>query len=168
MENAIENKVAKSGLITLSLDEFVQKGERVLFDIKPLLWQELVLKEKDFRKFVAENEWSVYKDQYIALTCTTDAIVPSWAYMLLTVALKPFAKKIVFGTIDDLERELYTESIESLDISNLSDQRVLIKGCGDAPIPEVAFVMLSNKLLPIVKSLMFGEACSNVPLFKRK
>ena len=168
MEETIENKVAKSGLITLSLDEFVQRGERVIFDIAPVLWEGLVLKEKDFRAFVAENNWSKYKDSFVALTCSTDAIVPSWAYLLITVALQPYAKKIVFGSLEDLERELYTDEVNNFDVEKVKDQRVLVKGCGDAPIPDAGFVIVSSKLLPVVKSLMFGEACSNVPLYKRK
>lgn len=168
MEETIENKVSKSGLITLSLADFISKGDRVSFDIQPLLWKGMALKEKDFREFVATHDWTSFSGKNVAIHCSTDAIIPSWAYLLISVALQPYANKIVFGSIADLERELYSDVVNNIDISEYTDKRVLVKGCGNAPIPEVGFMMLSNKLLPVVKSLMFGEACSNVPLYKKK
>lgn len=169
MEDIIVNKVAQSGLITLDLADFYPKGERVLFDIAPLLWEGLVLKEKDFRAFVKENDWSVYEQKFVALYNSADAIVPSWAYMLLTSALTPFAKHIEFGSLETLETVLFNQSItQELNPSQHQDKRVIIKGCGNVPIPNSAYVTASNLLKPYVKSLMFGEACSAVPVYKKK
>lgn len=168
MSDTIENKVANSGLLTISLEDFHQKGERVLFDIKPLLWQELALKEKDFRAFIKQHDWSQYQNKFVAITCSADAIVPTWAFMLIAVALQPYAKKAIFGSLEELERELYIDSINLFDLNTITDKRILVKGCGDINIPNSAFIYVSEKFLPVVKSLMFGEACSNVPLYKRK
>ena len=166
MSEYIENKVANSGLITISLEEFHQKGDRVLFDIKPLLWQELALKEKDFRSFIKQHDWRQYQDNFVAITCSADAIVPTWAYMLVAIALQPYVKKVIFGNLSDLERELYIDAINLFDLNSIANKRVLVKGCGDINIPDSAFVYISQKFVPVVKSLMFGEACSNVPLYK--
>lgn len=164
--NEIVNKVAESGLISIDLEEFYVPGERVLFDIKPLLFQELILKEKDFRDYIKTADWSVYKDKLVALTCSVDAIVPTWAYMLLTLALQPYAKKIVFGNLELLENELFQEKLNSINIEQFKDARVVIKGCGEKPIPVNAYVMLTALLKPYVKSIMYGEPCSTVPLYK--
>ena len=169
MENKkdeIVNKVAESGLISIDLEEFYVPGERVLFDIKPLLFQELILKEKDFRDYIKTNDWSVYKDKLVALTCTADAIVPTWAYMLLTLALQPYAKKIVFGDLQLLENELFQEKLASLKVEQFKDARIVIKGCGEKAIPVNAYVMLTSLLKPHAKSIMYGEPCSTVPLYK--
>jgi hypothetical protein len=166
MENEIVNKVANSGLITIDLEDFFTEGERVLFDIKPLLFQELILKEKDFREYIKTHDWSSYKDKLVALTCSTDAIVPTWAYMLLTLALEPFAKKIVFGNLNDLENILFAEKLSSLNVEQYKDARVVIKGCGDKALPTNAFVQLTSLIKPKVKSIMYGEPCSTVPLYK--
>lgn len=168
MENDIVNKVANSGIITIDPEQFSVPGERVLFDIKPLLFQELILKEKDFREFIKSNDWSVYNDKLVALTCSADAIVPTWAYMLLTLALQPFAKKIIFGNLNELEAILYTEQIAHFDAAKYKDARVVIKGCGEKPLPVNAYVQLTEKLKPFVKSIMYGEPCSTVPLYKAK
>ena len=167
MSEYIENKVANSGLITISLEEFHQKGDRVLFDIKPLLWQELALKEKDFRAFIKQHDWCQYQNNFVAITCSADAIVPTWAYMLVAIALQPHANKVIFGNLSDLERELYIDSINRFDLNWVADKRVLVKGCGDINITDSAFIYISEKFIPVVKSLMFGEACSNVPLYKK-
>lgn len=167
MSEFIENKVANSGLITISLEEFHQKGDRVLFDIKPLLWQELALKEKDFRSFIKQHDWRQYQDNFVAITCSADAIVPTWAYMLVAIALQPYVKKVIFGNLSDLERELYIDAVNLFDLNSITNKRILVKGCGDINIPDSAFVYISQKFVPVVKSLMFGEACSNVPLYKK-
>jgi len=167
MSADIENKVANSGLITISLEDFHQKGDRVLFDIKPLLWQELALKEKDFRGFIKQNDWSQYQNKFLAITCSADAIVPTWAFMLIAIALQPYVKKVIFGNLSDLERELYIDAVNHFDLNSIADKRVLVKGCGDINIPDSAFIYVSEKFIPVVKSLMFGEACSNVPLYKK-
>ncbi len=168
MEGEIVNKVAKSGLITFNLEDYYQKGERVEFDIAPFLWQGLVVKEKDFRAAVKAYNWSQFKDKLVAISCSTDAIIPSWAFMLVSLAIAPFAKKVGLGTLNDLERDLFTASLAKLDISEFTDQRVIIKGCSDFPVPEMAYIAIAQILQPITKSLMFGEACSTVPLFKQK
>lgn len=168
MENEITNKVAGSGIITIDIEEYFTEGERVVFDIKPLLFQELILKEKDFREFIKNNNWNDYKDKIVALTCSADAIVPTWAYMLLTFALEPYAKKIVFGKLNEIESIMFAEKLSKLDISKYKDARIVIKGCGDKPLPINAYVQLSALLKPVAKSIMYGEPCSTVPLFKSK
>ena len=168
MNEEIVNKVAGSGIIQLDLEELVPKGERVLYDIKNNLWQELVLKEEDFRNFIKTNDWSTYEGKYVALNCSVDAIIPTWAYMLLISALKPFAKKVIYGGLDTLNTLLWVEALKQLDIDDYNDKRVVVKGCGTIPVPEAAFAELTNILLPRVKSLMFGEPCSTVPVFKKK
>jgi hypothetical protein len=166
MENEIVNKVANSGLVTIDLSEFKTPGERVLFDIKQLLFHELILKEKDFRDFIKTNDWTAYKDKLVALTCSNDAIVPTWAYMLLSLALEPHAKKIIFGNLQDLENLLFAEKLQSLDPEKFRDARVVIKGCGDDPVPTNAYIQITALLKPVVKTIMYGEPCSTVPLYK--
>ncbi|MFN7912484.1 MAG: DUF2480 family protein [Bacteroidota bacterium] len=168
MDNEIVNKVSTSGIVTINLEDFYIKGERVLFDIKPLLFQELILKEKDFREFIKNNDWSQYQNKFIALTCTADAIVPTWAYMLLTLALQPFAKKVVFGDLQTLDTLLFAEQLEKLNVKDYKDARIVIKGCGDIDLPKNAYVQLTALLQPHAKSIMYGEPCSTVPLYKRK
>jgi hypothetical protein len=167
MENEIVNKVSQSGLITIDLEEFYPAGERVLFDIKELLFQGLILREKDFREFIKNEDWNKYKDKYVALTCSADAIVPTWAYMLLASQLEPIAKKVVFGNLESLETILYTEILSKIDINNYKDARVVIKGCGNLPIPKSAYVQITSLLRPLAKSIMYGEPCSTVPLYKQ-
>ena len=168
MENEIVNKVANSGIITIDLEDFYTTGERVLFDIKPLLFQELILKEKEFRDFIKNNDWSKYQNKLIALTCTADAIVPTWAYMLLTLALQPFAKKVVFGDLQTLETLLFAEQLEKIVVKDYKDARIVIKGCGEIDLPKNAYVQLTALLQPHAKSIMYGEPCSTVPLYKKK
>jgi hypothetical protein len=167
MADEIINKVANSGIITFDLEEYYPKGDRVLFDIKPLLFQELILKEKDFRDYIKDHDWSLYQDKFVAITCSADAIIPTWAFMLVSLALEPYAKKIVFGDILQLETVLFHELISNIDIHEFEDKRVVIKGCGKLPIPMHAYVLLSAKLKPAAKSIMFGEPCSTVPLYKK-
>ena len=166
MEEII-NKVAQSGIVTIDLEEFYDDIPRVEFDIKPLLFQELILKEKDFREYIKAHDWSQYQNKYVALTCTADAIVPTWAYMLLTLSLQPFAKKIFYGNLEVLETILFAEKLNALDISPYKDARIVIKGCGDKPVPIAAYVTLTEKLKSIAKSIMYGEPCSTVPLYKK-
>jgi hypothetical protein len=163
----ITNKVANSGLITIDLGELYPPGERVLFDIKDQLFQELILREKDFREFIKTHDWSQYKDKYVALTCSADAIIPDWSWMLLASALEPFAKKIVFGSIEILETVLFCDILTNFNIEQYKDARIVIKGCGDKPIPKSAYIELTRKLRPIVKSIMYGEPCSTVPVYKQ-
>lgn len=163
----ITNKVANSGLITIDLGEMYPQGERVVIDIRPQLFQELILREKDFREFISTNDWSQYKDKYVALTCIADAIIPDWTWMLLASALEPFAKKMVFGDLEKLETVLFEESLSHFDAEQFRDARVVVKGCGDKPVPKTAYIELVRKLQPVVKSIMYGEPCSTVPVYKR-
>lgn len=167
MTEGIRNKVAESGIITIDLESFIPDGELVLFDLKPLLFHELILREKDLREFIKSHDWSHYKDKFIAVTCLNDAIVPTWAFMLIAIALEPYAKRVIHGNLSDLEEELILEAINSLDLSPFSGARVVIKGCGDKKISVNAFVQLTSRLRPVAKSIMYGEPCSTVPLYKR-
>jgi hypothetical protein len=163
----ILNKVANSGLVTIDLGELYPPGDRVLLDIKDQLFQGLILREKDFREFIKTHDWSQYKDKYVALTCSVDAIIPDWTWMLLASALEPFAKKIIFGTTEVLETVLFEEVLSKFDIEPYRDARVVIKGCGDKPVPKTAYIELTRKLRPVVKSIMYGEPCSTVPVYKQ-
>ncbi len=166
MNNEIINKVASSGLITIDLEEYYPKGERVIFDIKPLLFHELMLKEKDFREFIKNYDWSVFKNKFVVLTCSNDAIVPTWAYMLIVLELQGIAKKTVFGNLNSMEVLLFEDALSKLDLEFYKDKRVVIKGCGNLPISTHAYVRLTELLKPYVKSIMYGEPCSTVPLYK--
>ena len=164
----IVNRVAQSSLVTLDLEEYYPEGERVLLDISPWLFEGIILKEKEFRQQVADHNWPAYKDSYVAITCSTDAIIPAWAYMLITSKLQPYAKQIVQGTLTDLETRIFTEIIEQLDLSPFKDKPVIIKGCSNKPVPPNAYVWATEKIQSVAKSVMYGEACSSVPLYKRK
>lgn len=163
----IVNKVEQSGLITIDPGELYLPGERVVVDIASQLFQGMILREKDLREFIKTNDWSQYKDKYIALTCSADAIIPDWTWMLLASALEPFAKKIVFGNEELLETVLFNEVLNRFDIEPYRDKRIVIKGCGDKPVPKSAYVELTRKLQPVVKSIMYGEPCSTVPVYKK-
>ncbi|MBP9689319.1 MAG: DUF2480 family protein [Bacteroidia bacterium] len=164
----IENKIANSGLVTLNLEDYFDAGERVLLDIKPWLFMEMILKEKDFREFVKLHDWSSYQGKNVAFFCSVDAIVPTWAYMLLAVNIQPFANRYVFGSIDTLNTVLYQDALQKINPEDYKDLRLIIKGCSDVPVPVSPYVEITNKLLPVVKSLMYGEACSNVPIYKKR
>ncbi|WP_438977661.1 DUF2480 family protein [Polaribacter sp.] len=168
MAEEIINRVANSKLKTFDLEEIYPKGERVLFDIKDWLFQELILKERDFRVFVKNHDWSQYKNAFVAITCSADAIIPSWAYMLVASEATVFANKVVIGNLETLETAIYQELLSFLDYSEFVDAPVIIKGCADKPIPNSAYAFLIEKLQPIAKSIMFGEACSTVPLYKSR
>lgn len=167
MAEEIINRVANSGLITLNLEEFYPEGERVLYDIKHNLWQGIALKEKDFREFVKENDWSVFKDQYVALTCSEDAIVPTWAYMLLATKISPFAKRVVFGNLETLEDLLFEQALSNINPEDYEGARIVIKGCSGKAVPASAYINLTDLLMPYAKIIMYGEPCSTVPLYKR-
>ena len=167
MAEEIINRVANSKLITLDLEDYYPKGQRVVFDIKDWLFQELVLKEKDFREYIKNHDWSQYQNQYVAITCSADAIIPDWAFMLLVVNLEPFVEKCHIGTLEDLETAIYQDIIQAIDGTFYQDKPVIIKGCSNKPVPINAYVMITNKLKPYAKSIMYGEACSFVPLYKR-
>ncbi|MEJ6792092.1 MAG: DUF2480 family protein [Lacinutrix sp.] len=167
MKDEIINRVANSKLVTFDLEDLYPTGERVLFDIKDWLLEGLVLREKEFRESVKNYNWSQHQNQYIALTCSTDAIVPVWAYMLLVVNLEPFVEKAIIGDLENLETSIYQDIINKIDVDSFKNMPVIIKGCANKPVPVNAYTMLIKKLKPVAKSLMYGEACSSVPLFKR-
>jgi hypothetical protein len=167
-ELIIENKVAGSGLITLNLEDYFDKTPRAELDIKPWLFREMILKEKDFREYVKQHNWEQYAGKHVAVYCSTDAIIPTWAYMLIAIQLQPLAKRIVFGTTETLNTLLYEEAINVIDFAQFTDKRMIVKGCSDVPVPVQAYVEVTRRLMPFAKSIMYGEACSNVPLFKKK
>lgn len=164
----IENKVAKSGLVTISLGDFYQKGERKVLDIKQFLWNGIVVKEKLYREEVQNFDWSQFENTHVAITCSEDTIIPSWAYLLVTVKLQEVAQTVILGSLDELEKQLFQNAIDDFDFKTLEDKRVLVKGCADVDVPDAAFVYFATKAITQVQSLMFGEACSNVPLYKKK
>lgn len=167
MSEEIINRVANSKLVTFDLEDFYPQGERVLFDIKDWLYEGFVLRERDFRASAKDHDWSQYSGKFVALTCSTDAIIPGWAYMLLSTYLAPIAKKTVVGDLEILETILYTEIIDRLDVKEFEGVPVIIKGCSRKPVPQNAYLQLIKKLQPVAKSIMYGEACSSVPLFKK-
>ncbi len=162
------NKVANSGLVTFNLEDYFHKGERFVYDIKDNLFHGLMLKEQDFRAFIKEHNWEQYLGKNIAITCSADAIVPTWAYMLLANRISPYANEIVFGSLETLEAVLFTKALAQVDLETFKDQRVVIKGCADIDVSVAAYVEITALLSPIVKSLMYGEPCSTVPIYKRK
>jgi hypothetical protein len=162
------NKVAASGLVTLNLEEYFHQGERVVYDIKDNLFHGLMLREKDFREFIKSHDWSLYTDKNIAIICSADAIVPTWAYMLLATKMKPYANEVVFGSLETLEATLFVRALAKIDISAFANERVVVKGCADIEVPTAAYVEITNLLSPVVKSIMYGEPCSTVPIYKRK
>jgi hypothetical protein len=166
--DTIENKVAKSGLITLDLEELKPKWNVVGFDMKAVLWQGLALREKDFRDFVATHDWSTFRTKQVFIYSSVDAIIPTWAYMLLSAALSNNSETVMVGQKVDLELALWRKFLDTINAEDYIDQRVIVKGCSDETIPETIYVELTNKLIPVVKSLMFGEPCSTVTIYKKK
>jgi hypothetical protein len=168
MSIPLNNKVAESGLISLDLASFIPSNELVLFDIKPFLFMELILKEKDFRAALLDLDWTVFQDKIVGIYCSTDAIIPMWANMLIVAGLTPFAKQVYFGNEAQVQEQVLLDQIQAIDASEYIDQRVVIKGCGETPISASAYVAITQKLRPVVKSIMYGEPCSTVPVFKKK
>lgn len=166
-EDEIINKVANSALITFNLEDYYHKGERILYDIKQNLFQELMLKEKDFREFVKEYDWSQYKGKNVGIICSADAIVPTWAYMLLTTRLEPYANIVIFGDLAELEQALYQAALSQINPEDYRNAKVVIKGCGNLPIPIFAYIEISRILTPVAQSIMYGEPCSTVPIYKK-
>ena len=165
-EDAIVNRVAASGIITFDLEEFYRPGGRVVVDVKDQLYQGVVLKEKDFRQFVKSHDWSQYENKYVAITCSADAIVPVWAYMLIAVALRPWTSTFVFGSLTDLEEKLFMESLSAVNWNDFTGKKVVVKGCSKVEVPVSVYLEVARNLQPVVSSLMFGEPCSTVPLYK--
>jgi hypothetical protein len=168
MTDTITNKVSESGIITLDLENWFPKEPIDLFDLKDYLFMELILKEKDFRQTLINFDWEIYKNKNVALFCSTDAIVPLWAYMLVTVYLQPVAKSIYAGSVEEMKKDIFIRNIQSINPTSYIDARVVVKGCGDVKIDAYAYTEITRILQPVVKSLMYGEPCSTVPLFKKK
>ena len=166
MSEEIVNKVANSGLITIDLEDWYPENV-VTIDMAQFLFHGLILKAKEFREAIKTTNWQSYQNKFVSIICTADAIVPTWAFMLISINLQPFAKKIAFGSEDKMIEEFYTEKINSLDLSEYADKRIIIKGCSKKNVPVSAHVKLAAQLQPVVKSLMFGEPCSTVPLYKK-
>lgn len=165
----IVNKVAQSGIITLDLEHLVPSDQEIMsFDIKPFLFKELILREKDFRTAMAAFDWSVFEGKVIAVYCSADAIIPMWAYMLIATFLEPYSLSIYFGNIEEVKKTVLLEKIKEMDLSAYEDKRMVIKGCSDFVLPEAAYMYITQRLKPMVKSLMYGEPCSTVPIYKQK
>lgn len=168
MSEPFINKVADSGLITIDLEKYYPKGETKVFDLKNYLFMEMILKEKDFRESLKNTDWSVYQNKNIALICSADAIIPVWAWMLVVTYLQPVAKDIVMGDEKELHKYLFLKNISQVDINEFSDKRVVIKGCGETPIDDFVYMEITKLLRPVAKSIMYGEPCSTVPVYKKR
>jgi hypothetical protein len=166
MKDEIINRVANSSLVTFDLETLYTPGERVVYDIKDHLFQGLILREKDFREHVKNNSWSDYQDKLVSIVCTADAVVPTWAYMLLAVALKPYARRVFFGSVEEMEKELFHEKLLSIDWEQYRNVKVVVKGCSDVQVPVSAYVEATSQLVSVAASVMYGEPCSTVPIFK--
>lgn len=164
----IVNKVAESGIITLDLETFYPKEEVAELDIKNFLFMEMLLKEKEFREQLDQTDWTTYKEKIVAVFCSTDAIIPMWAYMLVSTKLSPYAKEVFLGNKNETTEKVVEKNIQQTNIDQFKDKRVVVKGCGDVEISPAAYLSIANRLLPVVKSLMYGEPCSTVPVYKKK
>ena len=168
MAEEIINKISQSSLITLDLEQFLPRENIRLFDLKPFLFMELILKEKDFRAALAAEDWTQYKDQIVGVFCSADAVIPVWAYMLVVSYIQPFAKEVILGESETVTRQIVIRNIQALNPSDYQDQRVVVKGCGERPVGDYAFLEITKLLRPVVKSIMYGEPCSTVPVYKAK
>ncbi len=168
MSEEIVNRVSTSALVTFNLEDYYPRGRRMLLDISDWLYEGIILKEKEFRALVEEHDWEQYQDALVAVHCSSDAIVPGWAFMLVTTRLQPYAAEVVQGDLELLETVLYKRVIDDLDVSVLKDKPVIIKGCSHKPVPPNAYIWATQKLQGVARSVMYGEACSSVPLFKKK
>ena len=164
----IVNRVEASGLITINLEDFYPKESVKVFDIKDYLFRGLIIREKEFREALKNTNWNDYQNANVAVTCSVDAIIPVWAYMLITSYLQPVAKNIVLGDEKTLIESILLNNIDSINAEDYSGKRAVIKGCGDVKIPESAYLKITNVLMPHVKSIMYGEPCSTVPVYKKK
>ena len=167
MSEAIVNKVSESGLITLDLEQYYPREEVVLYDLKDYLFMGLILKEKDFREALKNLDWEVYKNKYVGVTCSADAIIPPWAYMLAATYLQPVAKDVILGDEKEVHKTIFLKNIQRIDANEFTGQRVVVKGCGDTPIGEFAYMEITKLLRPVVKTIMYGEPCSTVPIYKK-
>ena len=167
MSDPIVNKVTESGLITLDLEQYYPRGETALFDLKDYLFMGLILKEKDFREALKKLDWGIYRNKDVAVTCTADAIIPVWAYMLIASYLQPIARDMVLGDEKEMHKELFLKNLSAINIKEFADKRIVIKGCGETPIDDFAYMAATRLLLPVAKTIMYGEPCSTVPIYKK-
>jgi hypothetical protein len=167
METVI-NKVAESALTTIDLEEYYPKQAITVFDLQPFLFMGLILKEKDFREALKNHDWQQYEGKLVTVTCSADAIIPMWAYMLVATYLQPVAADVLFGTVDQVQQQLFLEQLKKINAQEFADKRIVVKGCGDLPIGEAAYLEITKMLRPVAKSIMYGEPCSTVPIFKKK
>lgn len=168
MAEEIINKVASSGIVTINLEDYYPKEEIIVFDIKPYLFRELILKEKDFREGLQKTDWTKYENKIVAVVCSVDAIIPAWAYMLIATYLEPLAKNIIIGDEKEAIKQNILKRINEINSNDYNEKRLIIKGCGDVFIDSAAYMEITKKLLRVAKSIMYGEACSNVPVYKKK
>lgn len=168
MSDPFINKVAGSGIVTLDLETWYPRGETVVFDLKGFLFMEMILKEKDLREAFKALDWSVFQDKYVALTCSVDAIIPVWAWMLAASYLQPYAKEIVMGDEKELHRSIFLKNLQNINVNDFEGKRVVVKGCGEIPIGDFAYMEITKMLRPVAQSIMYGEPCSTVPVFKAK
>ncbi len=168
MNDVIVNKVAASGLISIDLEKYLPQQQIETFDLKEYLFMGLILKEKDFRESLKTIDWNRFSNKYVAITCSADAIIPVWAYMLVTSYVQPFALDIYLGNAREMLKHIFLKNISSIDFKEYSDQRVVVKGCGEVPVDNYAYAEITKHLLPYAKSIMYGEPCSTVPVFKKK
>jgi hypothetical protein len=168
MAGPIVNKVSESGLITLDLENLLPRGESAVFDLKPFLFMEMILKEKEYRQALKDFDWENFRDKNVAVICSADAIIPVWAWMLAVSYLQPVAKEVVMGDEKELEKRIMLRNLDALNMDEYTEQRVVVKGCGETPIPDFLYMELTKRLRPVAKSIMYGEPCSTVPVFKKK
>jgi hypothetical protein len=168
MSEEIINRVAQSGLVTLDLEDYYPREEIVVFDLKPMLFREMILKEKEFRSGLGDIDWGQYTGKILAITCTADAIIPAWAFMLVAASARPYARHIVLGDRPAALQHAFLANLQNIDLEAYTDKRVIVKGCGDVAVGPFAYLEITRLLQPVVKSILYGEACSNVPVYKKK
>lgn len=167
MSEVFINKVSESGIVTIDLETYFPKEQIMVFDIRQYLFMELILKEKDFRQALKELDTEPYKNKITAITCSADAIIPMWAYMLIASELQPVAKIVILGSEEEARKKILIKNIQQINTEEFIDKRIVIKGCGETAIPEEAYLEITNLLRPVAKSIMFGEPCSTVPVYKK-
>ena len=168
MEEAIVNKVAQSSLETIDLEKFFPEGESIVFDLKEYLFMELILKERDYRESLKKNDWSVYENKNVCITCSAEAIIPLWAYMLAVSYLQPVAKDVIVGNESFMQEVLFLKNLKKIDVKDFEGKRVVIKGCGEKEIPPSVYAEITKLLMPVAQSIMYGEPCSTVPVYKKR
>lgn len=167
MSEAIVNKVSESGLMTLDLEQYYPGEQVILFDLKDYLFMGLILKEKDFREALKILDWEAYRNKYVGVTCSADAIIPPWAYMLVAAYLQPIARDVIMGDEKEVQKTIFLQNIQGIDVNVFTGQRVVVKGCGETPIGEFAYMEITKRLRPVAKTIMYGEPCSTVPIYKK-